>query len=95
MSQTAFIVNDRHFFAESVQALPTNFDVDLNKYKSLYRVRAHWFNGQVTFYLGKWKGKREWHVWYANGSFHSSYGATMQKALEMAVRDAYMHLEAA
>lgn len=77
-------------------ALTTNtpISVECNKdnYKNIYVVRNWDKQGVIFFFIGtNYKGSKEHHVWYPNGKMWSSYGTTILKALNGAIRDGWMY----
>ncbi len=66
------------------------------RYASFYNVRHDNTDWKTVFYIARWKARRksssEWHVWYRNSKeMWSSYGGTIQEAIDGAQRDGWLH----
>lgn len=48
-------------------------------------------DGHVFMYVGKEKGIREYLVWYAKGGFWTSFGKTIEEAINGAQRDGWLY----
>lgn len=71
------------------KSLPPIMD-NADSYTQFWEARTEHSN-EVMFYLGKGhpEGPRQIVVWYRNGQMWHSFGATLESAIEGAVKDAW------
>ena len=72
--------------------LPSN-RIDETEYTGYYAVR-NWTNeGHIFFYMAKYPGKAEYHVYYPNGAFWSSYGKNFKDTIDGAIEDGWLYTD--
>lgn len=47
---------------------------------------------RTMMYIAKWKGSREYHVLYKDGTLHFSYRGTVDEAVSMGIVDAWSYV---
>lgn len=93
MSKTIQAQSGHTLFVEDVkfEDLPENvkqFEYIVGK--SAYKIIKNWDKDGVVFmYMAKSRG--EWLVWYCGGGFWSSFGKTIEEAIDGAQKDGWMY----
>ena len=73
--------------------LPKNAIKNNGPYTKFYAVR-NWTNeGHIFFYIARCEGKLEYHVYYPNGAFWSSYGKNFKDTIDGAIEDGWLYTD--